>query len=348
MEFKLILPQRIIFGEGTIKQVGEQAKRLGGERALIVTSRGMRARECFSQIAGLLKDSGIDYAIYSRVGSDPSLENMIECAKFAEEALFDLTVGLEGGFVIGLGGGSVMDVAKRVATDLRLPKIMVPTTAGSGSEVTHDAVFKVDGKKRGSANEELVADVAIVDPELAYTLSPRQTASSGIDALAHAVESNGAKRGNALTERLASDAYEVIKSNLEKAIGGNYDARVNLSLGSLMAGMAFGNSGTTLSHALAYPLSNRGLSHGEAVAIVLPYAIEFNKRLGLGVLDGVIDGLRDIIDRFKFGAGFEGDIEEMAKEAMEDERHLSNNPEEVKYEDVVRIYKEVSECVMAK
>jgi len=347
VNFKLILPQRIIFGEGTIKQVGEQVKRLGGNRTVIVTSEGMRKRECLSQVVDLLHDSDVNPVIFSEVTPDPSSDNMLGCVSFTYEALWGLTVGLDGGVVIGLGGGSVMDVAKKVATDLGLLKIMVPTTAGSGSEVTHDVVFKVDGKKRGSADERLVADVAIIDPDLLKTLPQRLMVASAIDALSHSIESYQAKRGNVLTQDLAFKACEFIDNSLCWGIDGLQDARVGLAMGSLLSGMAFGNSGTTLCHALSYPLSNRGMSHGEAVAVMLPYAIGFN-----GYEDGfdecLVARLSEMVSKVGIGASYDGDIEEMAKEVMEDERHLSNNPREVRFEDVVRIYKEAMACVTAR
>jgi alcohol dehydrogenase class IV len=211
---------------------------------------------------------------------------------------------------------------------------MIPTTAGTGSEVTHESVLKVEGKKRAFVDERLVADVAIVDPSLMMSMPPRLAASSGLDALAHAVESYQCKRGNELTKALAWNAYSIIRENIRKAVAHDAAAVSNMALASLMAGMAFGNSGTTLGHALAYPLSNRGVPHGEAVAIVLPFALEFNDFDEKAVIE-----IRQMIQDVGLPTSFKGDASEMARDVMEDERHLSNNPKPVAFEDVVRIYR---------
>lgn len=325
MNFELILPQQIIFGKGTIKRVAEQVNELGGKRILIITSKGMQDREGLKYIT-----CEVGSIIYSKVEPDPSSETVIKCAEFARKEKADL--------VVGFGGGSVMDVAKKVATDLGLPKIMIPTTAGSGSEVTHEVVFKVDGKKQGFTDKKLVANVAIVDPNLLKTLPQRKMIASAFDALSHSIESYQSKRGNDLTRALSYRAYEIIVKILHLGINSIQNNRVHLSDGSLLAGIAFGNSGTTLCHALSYPLSNKGIPHGEAVAIMLPYSIEFN---GCGLGKNLANGLKMIARDFRFEAVFGSDtIEEMAKEVMEDERHLSNNPVEVKFEDVAIIYKE--------
>jgi alcohol dehydrogenase class IV len=214
---------------------------------------------------------------------------------------------------------------------------MLPTTAGTGSEVTHESVLKVEGKKRAFVDETLIPDVAIVDPNFMKTMPPRLVASSGIDALAHAIECYDSKRSNFLVKSLAFKAYETIKDNLRNAVDGNEKAIENMALGSLIAGMAFGNSGTALAPALSYPLSNEGIPHGEAVAMVLPYALEFNDFDA-----GVIQEVKEILSDLKLGRAIKGDIEEMARVVMADTKHLSNNPREVRYEDVVAIYEKIN------
>ena len=325
-QFELILPKKIIFGAGSIERVGSEVKKLDAGSALIVTSRGMRKRDVVNKVIESLNTQGIRSKVFYEVDPEPAVENVYECMEFAEGC--DL--------IIGLGGGSVIDAAKKAAADLNLRKIMIPTTAGTGSEVTHEAVLKVEGKKRAFVDEKLTPDVAIVDPELMKTMPPRLVASSGIDALAHAIECYDSKRSNLLVKTLAFEAYEIIKDNLRKAVEGYEKAIENMAMGSLIAGMAFGNSGTALAHALSYPLSNEGIPHGEAVAMVLPYALEFN---GFDVK--VIKEIKGIIRDLKLGRRLKGDIEEMAKVVMEDKKHLSNNPREVTYEDIVNIYEKV-------
>jgi alcohol dehydrogenase class IV len=265
-QFELILPKKVIFGVESVERVGNEAKNLSCESALIVTSRGMRKREALKQVMDSLNNQGITSKVFYEVDPEPPIETIYECMEFAEDC--DL--------VIGLGGGSVIDVAKKAAADLCLRKIMIPTTAGTGSEVTHESVLKVEGKKKAFVDEKLTSDIAIVDPDIIKTMPQRLAASSGIDALAHAIECYDSKKSNTLVKILASEAYEIIKDNLRKAVEGDEKAIENMALGSLMAGMAFGNSGTALAHALSYTLSNEGIPHGEAVAMVLPYALEFN------------------------------------------------------------------------
>jgi len=327
-EFVLLLPGKIIFGLGSAERTGEEAKKLGGESALIVTSRGMTKRDALKHVIDSLNNQRINIEVFCEVDPEPPIENVHRCMELAEGC----------NVIIGLGGGSVIDVAKKTAAELGLRKIMMPTTAGTGSEVTHEAVFKVEGRKKAFVDERLTPDVAIVDPNFMKMMPQRLKASSGIDALAHATECYDSKKSNTLVKALALEAYQVIRDNLREAVEGKEKAVENMAWGSLVAGMAFGNSGTTLAHALSYPLSNEGIPHGEAVAMVLPYALEFN-----GFDAAVIKKVREIIGGVKLGREVKGDIEEMAKIVMEDEKHLSNNPREVTFEDVVSIYKRVLE-----
>jgi alcohol dehydrogenase class IV len=328
MSFSFVLPQKVIFGKGSIELTGEEAKRLGGRTVLIVTSPGMVHRPHLKQTADSLKKHKLRYDVFSEVTPEPPIEDAYRCVAVAREKGLDL--------LVGLGGGSVMDVAKKAAADLSLPKIMVPTTAGTGSEVTHESVLKVDGKKRAFVEAGLTADVAIVDPNLCNTMSKRLTASSGMDALAHAVECYESRKSNPIAKTLALEAYNLIKNNLMQAVKGDTQAMVNLSLGSMMAGMAFGNSGTTLGHALSYPLSNRGVPHGEAVAMVLPYALEFN-----GSDLAFAKKLRKFVRTIELQWDARWDANEMAAEVMEDKRHLGNNPVEVTFEDILGIFEKM-------
>lgn len=328
--FELILPKKIIFGNGSVERVGNEVKNLSSEHALVVTSRGMKKRDALRYVTNSLNSQGINSKIFYEVDPEPSIENVYECMEFAEEC--DL--------IIGMGGGSVIDVAKKSAADLDLRKVMIPTTAGTGSEVTHEAVLKVEGKKRAFVDEKITPNIAIVDAELMKTMPQKRVASSGIDALAHAIECYDSKRSNLLVKTLAFEAYGIIKDNLREAVEGDEKAIENMALGSLIAGMAFGNSGTALAHALSYPLSNEGIPHGEAVAMVLPYALEFN-----GFDPNVIKEVKGILKDLKLDREVKGDINEMAKVVMEDKKHLSNNPREVTFEDVVNIYKKIVERV---
>jgi alcohol dehydrogenase class IV len=330
MDFNFILPQKIIFGEGAATRIGEKAKTLGAKRVVIVTSQGMLKREALKQVINSLKEHKLSFSIFSEVNPEPSIEKVSECIALAE--------GTESELLVGLGGGSVMDVAKKAATDLKLPKIMIPTTAGTGSEVTHEVVLKVGGEKKAFVDERLVPDIAIVDPGLTMTMPPRLTASSGIDALAHAIECYDSRKSNPLVKALAWYAYTTIRDNLIKAVHNQGEGRVNMALGSLAAGIAFGNSGTSLCHAMSYPLSNEGIPHGEAVATMLPAVLEFNN------FDvEIARQIRELLLRLNMMAKFRSDIRYMAEVVMKDSHHLDNNPRKVSFDDVVAIYRKVQE-----
>jgi len=329
MRFEFRLPARIIFGRGSVSQVGTEAKQLGGQRALIVTSHGMTHRDVLTRAADALSKEDIVSIVFPDVDPEPSLENATDCAALARDENCNL--------VLGIGGGSVMDVAKRAAAELDLPRIMVPTTAGSGSEVTHEAVLKVSGRKRAFVDDTLTPDVAIVDPDASSTMSPQLTAYSGADALAHAVECYESRKSNPIVKALAFRAYELIRDNLAAAIDDLPEARVNMALGSLTAGMAFGNSGTALGHALSYPLSNRGTPHGQAVAMALPYVLEFN-----GTDPSFAVTLKSILLHIGPNWNADWDIVEMTAEVMADERHLANNPREVTDSNVRRMFEQMA------
>jgi alcohol dehydrogenase class IV len=333
MNFKFIIPKRIIFGWDSLNEIREELKKVSGNKLLIVTSRGMMKRDSFIKAINFIREGNWLPIIFNDVEPEPSIETAELCLEMAKENGCEL--------VIGLGGGSVMDVAKKVAMDLNVPKIMIPTTAGTGSEVTHESVLKVKGKKKAFVDERLTADVAIVDPSLMMTMPRRLIASSGIDALAHSIESYSCKKGNELTRTLAYKAYLLIKDNLRKAILYDENAMSNMALASMIAGMAFGNSGTTLCHALSYPLSNIGIPHGIAVAMTLLPSLQFNE------FDGrIISEIRELIKDVGLPVSLptslnESDIYEMAKLVMEDERHLTNNPKSVTFNDVITIYKSI-------
>ena len=328
LQFEFILPLQIIFGCGKSLLLPEKVKELGGERTLIVTSQGMTKREKVKDIFEVLDKEGLAFDIYSQIPPDPYLKDAQVCLDTAKKQGADL--------IVGIGGGSVLDTAKKVATDMGIPKIMLSTTSGSGSEVTHESVLKVEGKKKALVHKELTPDIAIVDPELSMSMPPRLAAATAMDALAHAIECYESKRSHLLVKTLAFEAFNLLKDNSRKATEGDRQARINMSLGSLIAGMAFGNSGTALGHALSYPPTNRGVPHGEAVAMVLPQALEFNQ-----ADPALVKETTGIVKKAELKWRASWDIKEMTEEVMTDERHLANNPHPVTYDDVLRIFEKV-------
>jgi len=329
MNFELCLPEKILFGSGSLSQLGDEVKRLGGKTVLIVTSTGMTQRPALLQIKSDLKKNGLEFAIFAGVDPEPPIENVINCAQLVKNIGCNL--------VLGIGGGSVMDVAKKTAAEVGIPRIMIPATAGSGSEVTHESVLKVDGKKQATVDVSLLPDVAIVDPDISSTMPPKLTAYSGIDALAHAIECYESRKSNPVVKALANRAYELLSENLTAAIDNLPEARVNMALGSLMAGMAFSNSGTALGHAVSYAFSNRGIPHGQAVAMALPPVLEFN-----GTDSLLVEKLKEVVS--VAGSQWDPlwDIAEMTSEVISDKRHLANNPKDVTAEDVRVIFEQIA------
>jgi len=327
MNFNLLLPSKIVFGSGSTLHIGEHISDLKLKKALVVTSRGMLNREYFGRIMDALQEAGINTKYFAEVTPEPSIDDVDQCKKACEKGT-DL--------VMGLGGGSVIDVAKMVGADLGLYKMMIPTTSGTGSEVTHESVIKKGGKKAAIVKESLLPHIAIVDPELSMSMPLSLAISTGLDALAHAVECYESKSSNYLVRVIAGEAYKLIRDNFKEAVRGTEKAQINMSLGSLMAGMAFGNSGTALGHALSYPLSNRGVSHGNAVAAVLPHALIFNK-----ADPELVEDIKEVVNSVTIDWDFSWDIDEMTNEVMQDDRHLSNNPIYPSYEDIVAIFRKL-------
>jgi len=323
--FEFRLPTRIIFGEGTVRRLSGEIKGLGGSSALIVTSEGMPQRPLMKEVISDLEQEGINVRVFSSIPPEPRVEDADRCLEFARQVKPDI--------VAGIGGGSAMDVAKKTALELGIPKIMIPTTAGSGSEVTFNSVLLVQGLKKSFSDPGLAADAAIVDPDLLKTMPAAIMVCSAMDAMSHAVESYGARKGNEITRSLALKAYLLSRDNIRQALSGQADGRRNIALGSLMAGMALTGTGTTLGHALAYPLSNRGMTHGQSLAAVLPYLLKINRFDS----DHAIE-LRNLRRTHCNLPRIAWDIPAMAAEVAADERHLANNPKEVTLQEIINIY----------
>lgn len=323
--FDFRLPTKIIFGEGTLGRLGSEIKQLHGSRALIVTSAGMPGRQPMKVIISCLDQAGINYKVFSSITPDPSMDDVNGCLEFINKIKPD--------FIVGLGGGSAMDVAKKLAMEIAVPKIMIPTTAGSGSEVTQNSVIKVDGRKKTFSDLKLAADAAIIDPDLLITLPAAPMVCSALDAMAHAVESFGARKGNSLARALALEAYLLVKNNIRLALSGEAEGRRNIAAASLLAGIALTTTGTTLGHALSYPLSNQGMPHGQALALVLPYLLEINRFDA-----GYAGELRAFRRRYCHIPQTTWDIPQMSGEVIADKRHLANNPREITLQEIADVY----------
>lgn len=292
--FTLMYPARIIFGRGVIERLAEEILSLG-KRALLVTGcSAMRKSGVLDRVGAIMKSAGVEFSLFDRVESDPSLETVNEGIEFIQRERCDV--------VIGLGGGSAIDVAKAIASIVKqpgtvweyhrgkkiekegLPFIAVSTTAGTGAEITNNSVLMDREKlvKKSIRSPHMIAKVALVDPELTLSIPSRITAYTGMDAFVQALESYVTKTSNPITDTLALQAIEVIFHNLPKAVqeGGNIEVREKIALGSLLSAMAFSNSGLGAVHGLAHPIgAHFGVPHGLACAVLLPHVVGFNLKV---------------------------------------------------------------------
>lgn len=370
---------RLIQGRGCLSTLASEVQRLGARKVLIVTDPGLMQTGIPGRVAKLLVD--FDAVIYSDVESDPSVESVDACATFVSEQGFDL--------IIGLGGGSPIDTAKCVsiiATNggktedylgiekvprAGLPKIFIPTTAGTGSEVTNVAVLslKAQHTKKGIVSRFLMGDVAMLDPELSLGLPGAITAATGMDALTHAIEAYVSRFAQPLTDYFAIDAITRLGRSLRTAVhyGANIDAREDVLTASLYAGLAFGSAATGMVHGLAMPLGGLfNVPHGIANAVLLPHVMKFNlvaatERFGhiARALGESIDGLSPraaaelaitAVVALSADIGIPRYIDELgiarkaipaiAKDGMTNLRQVLPNPREVTYEGMIGILNE--------
>lgn len=289
--FTINQPTRIVFGVNTVKQLGDLVTELGGHRVFLVADPGLKQSGIIKQITSILNAAKIPYVLYDKVTPEPGL-------KLADQGL-KLAIKHKADCVVGVGGGSALDVGKAVSILLinggkaedylglgkikrpGVPKIMIPTTAGTGAEVTFTAVFinEKTNSKGGMNGDPLYPDAAILDPALTISLPPHVTAATGIDAFTHALEAYVSNQAHAISDMYALEAIDLISSNLGVAYanGGNLAARSAMLMGSLLGGKALATAGVGLVHAMAYPLGGMfNTAHGLANAILLPYVVEYN------------------------------------------------------------------------
>ena len=285
------LPPTIITGAGSTEEVGEQAKRLGATKALIVTDPGILKIGYADQISKNLHNAGIVSTIFSDVTPDPTLQNVTDGLNQYRAESCDV--------IISIGGGSAIDCGKGISIKLTndgefvdymgvdkipnqgAPLIAIPTTAGTGSEVTKVTVITdtEQNVKMMLSSSCLLASVAIVDPLLSLTTPPHLTAAVGVDALTHAIEAYISKRAQPITDALALKAIRLISGSLRQAWsdGGNISARTDMMLGATIAGMAFSNSSVALVHGMSRPIGAYfHIHHGLSNCVLLLDVMEFS------------------------------------------------------------------------
>lgn len=289
--FQYTMPVRMLFGNGTFARIGEEASHFG-KKALVVSYRDNSwATQSYEKICALLKEQSMQIAGFAGVDMEPSPESIDELCK--EWSIGDVDV------IIGFGGGSVLDAAKGISVILSsggktwdyvgrgkvgkeaVPMISIPTTAGTGSEVSPYAIFRHPqlNRKAGIISPFIFPKLAILDPELTIGLPPRTTAVCGIDAFAHALESFSSPTRNAMSDVMSKEGLALIGKNLTAVIqnGKDLEARSALLLGSTLAGIGIAHAGTGIAHAIGATLGGfYPLEHGLVVGLALPAAIRYN------------------------------------------------------------------------
>jgi alcohol dehydrogenase class IV len=371
---------RIISGSGSALELADECRRLGVNRPLLVTDPGLMAIGLVQPVVAALADEDLAPVLFDQVREDPPEATVLAAAELGRSREID--------GVIAVGGGSSMDVAKVVAVLLggdqplaqlygvgqvaggRLPLVLVPTTAGTGSEVTPVAVITTgETTKAGVSSPVLLPDAALLDAGLTLGLPPAITAMTGIDAMVHAIEAYTSRhQKNPISDHLARQALDLLARNIRTAVhdGQNREARENMLLGACLAGQAFANAPVAAVHALAYPLGGHyHIPHGLSNSLVLPAVLDFNASeachlyaelaeivTGEPIAGGaeakttaLIEAMRLLIDDVSLPATLqlagvdEESLEMLAQDAMLQQRLLVNNPRDVGYDDALAIYR---------
>lgn len=368
-------------GWGCLNQLLPEVERFKATNILIVTDPFLKELGLADKVQQPLRTKGYATTIYTDIAPEPPLAIGEKLVDFTRKHQFDL--------VIGLGGGSALDLAKlaavlavhdgKVADYLNLtgtkalehkglPKILIPTTSGTGSEVTNISVLSLDTTKDVVTHDYLLADSAIVDPELTISLPPKVTAATGVDALTHAIEAYVSVNANEVTDALALQAIRLISGSIRTAVleGENKQARSDMSYGSYLAGLAFFNAGVAGVHALAYPLGGQfHIAHGDSNAVLLPYVMGYirqscEKRMK-DILDAMglssaylsqeeasyncVDALKQLVQDVKIPSTLKGfnipeeSLEQLTDDATKQTRILARSPMPLEREDIYAIYR---------
>jgi len=306
-------PPKIIFGRNTAKTF------VYPNNCLVITSKGAKKRNWLNY-TNLEKSY-----IFDQVESNPKMITVEKIISEFQSVNFS--------HIIGIGGGSSLDVAKYVAWKLNKKKILIPTTFGSGSEVTRISVLKVNGKKKSFHNNQLLADISIIDSNFIQDTDECIIKNSAIDACAQCTEAFDSKISNNYTKFFCEKAFDVLENAI---LNSKYD---DLPLGSLYAGLGFGNSSTTLGHALSYVFSNEGISHGNALAFTTTIAHKFNHSKFYARFLNIVTKLN-----FK-KINLKQDIDTAADIILTDRKHLDNNPKPVYKKDIISLLKIINDGV---
>ena len=377
-EFSLLLPRRVYAGFSSLSHIDGIIKETGASKIAIFTDKGI---EKAGLVDIVLKNILVEYRIFDDLPAEPTY--------LEAQALVDEAGAYGADLIIAVGGGSVMDTAKLASLlqggqirvkDLldspliakkRVRTLMIPTTAGTGAEATLNAIVAVPEQKLkvGIVNHEMMSDYVILDPEMIRKLPMKISASTGVDALCHAIECYTGNKANYFSDIFALEALSLIMNNIEKAVKDPdaMDAKVKMQIASFYAGIAITSSGTTAVHALSYPLGGRyHIAHGVSNAILLVPVMKFNEdaissRLASGYdrcyghsdlserekSRAMIERMEEIVKSLEipsnlstFNVGL-GDLDDLVEAGMKVTRLLNNNMKTVTKKDARRIYSQI-------
>lgn len=365
-----VTPRRVLTGVGTFAQLGSEVARLGCQVLIVCGRSALRRSGNLDKALGSAKSAGAEAHVFDRVEPEPSLATVDAGRQACRAAKCEV--------VVGIGGGSVLDVAKAIAglsnsplpiqqhfegapaPETGLPLVAVPTTAGTGSEATMNSVLSAPDTdtKKSIRGDALLPTTAIVDPELLLSLPPDLTAHAGLDALTQAIESFTSRHATPITDALAFEAFRLLADGLPRVMadGNDIAARSLTSLGSLMAGMALANARLGIVHGLAHPLGIAyHIPHGLVCGALLPFAIRFNRaaaeekydRLSASLGRPLLEFVEDMLER----AGLTGALKRFAVKPEDvpvlAERSLPSgslkaNPRPVSKEDLVDLLRQAT------
>ncbi|OLS35135.1 iron-containing alcohol dehydrogenase [Bacillus sp. MRMR6] len=386
--YQFISPKKIYHGKGSLSRLDNILAELNIKTVFLLTDPILEELGLILPILEILKEKEIRVYLNKNVVPEPPVEvgnRVVEEVRKSKPEL-----------VIGIGGGSALDLAKAAAvlaanegyiedylnlsggkklTEKGLPKVLIPTTSGTGAEVTDIAVFSLEDTKDVITHEFLLADYAIIDPVLTYTLPARVTAASGIDAFTHALESYTSVNATPVTETLALEAMSRIVGSIRRAVwnGQDQEAREQMALGSLLAGLSFYNAGVAGVHGLAYPLGGLfKIPHGESNAVLMAYVYDYiwpackdklgkvaeifhlptegksEREIAQAVVQGFLDLVRDVglpTTLADYQIQLE-DINRLAENGMKQKRLLDRSPMPFTFEAIQGIYRNAFEGVL--
>ena len=379
--YTILTPPQIEMGSGSLTSLKEIIASYGTGRVLIVTDKGIRQAGILDQVIKAAGEDAKDFDIFDRVLPNPDIASMEACGQVVASGKYAL--------VIGLGGGSPMDVAKAAAVlpanggkispllgrgmikRPGVPLCLIPTTSGTGSEVTQAIVVDdpESGTKKAIWDRHVIPHVVIVDPDLTIGMPASLTADTGLDALVHGIEAYTARTTNLVAQAYAGECIRLVARHLPRAVqdGSNLEARSGMSLAATLGGLAISNGGLGAIHGLAYPLDTvKHIPHGRTVAIMAPWVVDFNRVdneetyariarfLGEDVdnldsraasqkaVSGIINLMESVgVSPYLTEHGIQSaEVDELAKEAFRvSQRLLPSNPRNLTEEDAVGIYR---------